>query len=89
MVEGGAKAVCQPQILLDGISKLCQDPINHPNRHLQLDIWIFGYLDYRNQFVAASPIRTSVWCSPAGGFFSRKNTYLVVLQAKTVSLAFY
>ena len=27
----------------DGISKLCQDPVNHPNRHLQigyLDIWI-------------------------------------------------
>ena len=39
--------------------------------------WISGYLDYGKQFVAASPIRTSVWSSPAGGFFfSRKNRSL-------------
>ena len=25
----------------------------------------------------ASPIRSSVWCSPAGGFFSQKNTLLI------------
>ena len=38
-----------------------------------LDVWIFGYLDSgKKQFVAASPIRTSVWCSPAGGFFSQE-----------------
>ena len=38
-----------------------------------LDIWTSGYLDSgKNQFVAASPIRTSVWCSPAGGFFFQK-----------------
>ena len=37
----------------------------------------------------ASPVRTSVWCSPAGGFFPRKKQVPEVLQPKTVFLAFY
>ena len=60
-----------------------------------LDIWISGYLDiwmsgfWSKQWVDASPVRTSVWCSPAGDFFSRKNRSLVFLQPKTALLAFY
>ena len=67
--------------------KLCQDPVNHPNRHLQigyLDIWIMvNNLLLHPQF--------SLLCGAAlpGAFFSRKNTSLVSLQPKTVFLAFY
>ena len=61
---------------LTGFRSFVRIPSTIPTGTSRLDIWIFGYLDYGNQFVAASPIRTSVWCSPAGGFFSRKNRSL-------------
>ena len=51
--------------------------------------WISGCLDYGKQFVAASPIRTSVWCSPGGGFFFQKRQVPGVLQPNTVFFAFY
>ena len=83
MVDEGAKAVRQPQILVEGILS----GFRQPSQPAPPD-WISGYLDYGNKFVTASPIRTFVWCSPAGCFLSRKNT-LVFLQPKTVFLAFY
>ena len=57
---------------LTGFRSFVRIPSTIPTGTSRLDIWIFGYLDYGNQFVAASPIRTSVWCSPAGGFFFQK-----------------
>ena len=57
---------------LTGFRSFVRIPSTIPTGTSRLDIWIFGYLDYGKQFVAASPIRTSVWCSPAGGFFFQK-----------------
>ena len=58
-----------------------------------LDIWISGIFDIgimlKNQFVVASPIRTTVWCSPAGGFCPQKKQVPGVLQPKTVLFQFY
>ena len=59
---------------LKGFRSFVRIPSTIPTGTSRLDIWIFGYLDYGNQFVAASPIRTSVWCSPAGGFCFQKKT---------------
>ena len=61
---------------LTGFRSFVRIPSTIPTGTSRLDIWILGYLDYGIQFVAASPIRTSVWCSPAGGFFSGKNRSL-------------
>ena len=72
--------------MVDRISRICQDPVNHPNRHLQigyLDIWIMvTNLLLHPQF--------GLLCGAAlpGAFFPRKNTSLVFLQAKAVFLAF-
>ena len=85
MVDGGAKAVRQPKILVDEISKLCQDPVTHPNRHLHI-----GYLDSGQNDVFMHP-QSGLLCGAAlpGAFSPRKNRSLVLLQPKTVFLAFY
>ena len=57
---------------LTGFRNFVRIPSTIPTGTSRLDIWIFGYLDYGNQFVAASPIRTSVWCSPAVFVFAAK-----------------
>ena len=74
---------------LTGFRGFARIPSTIPTGTSRLDIWLFGYLDYGNQLVAASPIRTSVWCSPTEGFFFQKKQVPGVLQPKTVILAFY
>ena len=73
--------------MVDGISRICQDLVNHPNRHLQigyLDIWIM----VTNLLLHP---QSGLLCGAAlpGFFFSRKNTSLVFLQPKNVFLVFY
>ena len=55
-----------------------------------LDIWIFEYLDPDKNDLLLHP-QSGLLCGAAlpGAFFSRKNTSLVFLQAKTMFLAFY
>ena len=78
MVDGGAKAVRQP---------LCQDPVNHPNRHLQIGFGIFGIM-VTNLLLHT---QSGLLCGAALPelFFAGKNTTLVFLQPKTMFLAFY
>ena len=45
------------------------------------NIWISGYLDSGKIICCCIPTLWSVWCSPAGGFFFRKNTFLDFLTS--------
>ena len=53
----------------NGLELMAKDMRTQPTPP-NLDIWISGFLS--KQWVDASPVRTSVWCSPAGGFFLEK-----------------
>ena len=67
---------------LTGFRSFVRIPSTLPTGTSRLDIWIFGYLDYGNPFVAASPVRTSVCCSPAVCFFFQKKRVPGVLRSQ-------